>query len=127
MTAPATCVSGRESERGAASILLLAIGLVLVAAGMSGAMVGEARVARHQAQTAADLGALAGAVHVLEGGETACAAARRLVAANGGALVACETQDLDLVVHVEVTVPLLPGPAKAAARAGPVTTPVAGG
>jgi secretion/DNA translocation related TadE-like protein len=117
----------RAGERGAASILLLAIGLVLVAGGIAGAAVGEARVARHRAQTAADLGALAGAVHVLEGPASACAAAQRLVSANDGVLVDCEIQELDLIVHVEVTAPHLPGPARAAARAGPVSTPVSGG
>ena len=116
--------AGRASERGSASILVLAIGLLLVAAGAAGAAVGAARVARHQARTAADLGALAGAIHVIEGRAVACAAAERLVIANGAAIVSCEVRDLDLVVRVEVDVPGLPGPARAAARAGPVSTPV---
>ena len=42
-------------DRGAASILLLAIGLVVVLAGLGGAAIGTARVARHQAQNATDL------------------------------------------------------------------------
>jgi secretion/DNA translocation related TadE-like protein len=110
-------------ERGAATVLVLAIGLVLVAGGAAGATIGAARIARHQAQTAADFGALAGAVHVLGGAAAACAAADRLVTANDGVLVACELRDLDLLVRVEVTVPLLPRPARAAARAGPVSAP----
>jgi secretion/DNA translocation related TadE-like protein len=119
-----TSAAADPRERGSASILVLAIGLLLVAAGTAGAAVGAARVGRHQARTAADLGALAGAVHVIEGRTVACAEAEQLVTANGGVLVSCEVRDLDLVVRVEVVVPGLPGPARAAARAGPVSTPV---
>ncbi|MEV6494384.1 Rv3654c family TadE-like protein [Actinoplanes sp. NPDC051633] len=112
-----------SGERGAASILVLAIGLVLVAAGMAGAAVGAARVGRHEARTAADLGALAGAAHVIEGPAVACATAERLVTANGAVLISCAVRDLDLVVRVERDVPGLPRPARAAARAGPVMAP----
>ena len=44
-------------DRGSASVVLLAVGLVLLAAGLMGTAVGAAHVARHQARTAADLGA----------------------------------------------------------------------
>jgi len=46
------------------------------------------------------------------------------VAAGAETVTVCELRDLDLVVRVEVDVPGLPGPARAAARAGPVSTPV---
>jgi secretion/DNA translocation related TadE-like protein len=118
-------LAGRD--RGAASILVLAVGLVLVAAGVAGAAVGAARVGRHVARTAADLGALAGAVRAIEGRDAACARAAQLVAANGGRTRSCRLDGLDVVLEVEVTVTPLPGltrSATAVARAGPITAPV---
>jgi secretion/DNA translocation related TadE-like protein len=111
----------RPGDRGAASILLLAIGLVLVAAGLAGAMVANARVARHQARTAADFGALAGAPYVIEGEEPACAEAARLVVANGAVVEYCRVEGLEIVVQVTVTTEHVPRPARAAARAGPLS------
>lgn len=113
----------RRGDRGAASVWVLAIGLTLVVAGLAGAAVGAGRVGRHQARTAADLGALAGAARVFAGEPSACAAADRIVAANGGRLTSCRVDDLELVVAVRVPVTVLPGltrHADAAARAGPV-------
>ncbi len=115
--------SGAARDRGAASLLLLAVVLVLIGAGIAGAAVGAARVGRHEARTAADLGALAGAVRVIEGETAACARAAEFVVANGGRMASCHVQGLDLVVRAEVTVTPLPGVARvaeAAARAGPV-------
>ncbi len=115
--------AGAARDRGAASLLLLAMGLVLIGAGLAGAAVGAARVGRHEARTAADLGALAGAVRVIEGEAAACARAAELVVANGGRMASCHVEGLDLVVRAEVTVTPLPGlvrVAEAAARAGPV-------
>ena len=115
-------------DRGAASILVLAIGLVLVAAGVAGAAVGAARVGRHQARTAADLGALAGAARTVEGRVSACERAGQLVAANQARMTTCRLDGLKIVVEVQVTVTPLPGLtryASAAARAGPVSVPVA--
>ncbi len=94
--------------------MLLSFGLLLAAAG-------EAVVARHQAQVAADLGALAGAARVVEGEAAACARAERFVTANRGRLVACTQVGLDLHVTVEVDPPVgVTRPAVATARAGPV-------
>jgi secretion/DNA translocation related TadE-like protein len=107
---------------------VLAIGLVLVAAGVAGAAVGAARVGRHQARTAADLGALAGAERAIYGEPAACARAASFAAANGGRVTGCTVRGLEIVVRVEVEVRALPGlggtvlvrRAGAAARAGPV-------
>jgi secretion/DNA translocation related TadE-like protein len=99
------------------------MGLVLVAAGVGGAAVGSARVGRHRAQVAADLGALAGAVRAIEGQDVACAAAARYVLANGGRMSSCVVDGLEIVVHVEVPLAFPPSPeryGRAAARAGPV-------
>jgi secretion/DNA translocation related TadE-like protein len=115
-----------NGDRGAASIFVLAVGLVLVAAGLGGAAVGAARVGRHEARTAADLGALAGASRAIEGSAAACARAAQLVAANGARMTACRVEGLEIIVAAEVLVTPVPGltrHATAAARAGPVTAP----
>jgi secretion/DNA translocation related TadE-like protein len=113
----------RRRDEGGASVWLLAVGLVLLAAGLVGASLGAAYVAAHQARTAADLGALAGAAQAVYGQVVACERARAVVAANDARLVECEVTGLDLVVVVEVTPVLDAGlarPATATARAGPI-------
>lgn len=115
--------AGAGRDRGSASLWLLAVGLVLVAAGVAGAAVGAARVGRHQARVAADLGALAGAARALDGPGPACARAAELASGNGGRLVSCTVDGLDLQITVEVSVTPLPGLtriARSTARAGPV-------
>jgi secretion/DNA translocation related TadE-like protein len=101
----------------------MAMGLVLVLMGVAGVAVGAARVGRHRAQAAADLGALAGAARAIEGTGPACERAARFVAVNGGRATSCEVSGLEIVVRTEVTVTPLPGltrHAAAAARAGPI-------
>lgn len=114
-----------DPDRGAASIFVLGVGLFLVAAGLAGAAVGSARVARHEARNAADLGALAGALRTIEGESVACAEAARYAEANAGRMSECTVSGLEIVIRVEVAVTPLPGMsgiATAAARAGPVST-----
>ena len=64
-----------RDDRGGATVLVLAIGLVTVLVAIASAAVGAAIVARHRAQAAADLAALAGALAALDGVEVACARA----------------------------------------------------
>lgn len=110
-------------QRGSASVLLLGIGLALLTIALGGQSIGAAAVARHRAGLAADVGALAGALHVPEGKATACARARAVVTANGGRLVGCTVTGPDVVAVVQVR-PAGPaarlGPAVARAKAGPV-------
>jgi secretion/DNA translocation related TadE-like protein len=115
-----------REDRGAASVLVLAIGLVLVLLGVAGATVGAARVARHQARNAADLGALAGAAHTIEGQAAACAVAARFVRANEARMTGCAVTGLEIVVRASVGFRGFPAGAEVAARAGPVFS-VAGG
>jgi secretion/DNA translocation related TadE-like protein len=115
-------VSPVGDQRGSASVWLLAVGLVLVAAGLAGAAVGAAHVAAHQARSAADLGALAGAARAVEGPAVACARAAELVAANRAGLVGCRLDGLDLTVTVEVRPAGFARAAHATARAGPPRT-----
>ena len=89
--------------------------------------VGGAVVARHRAQSAADLGALAAAQRALDGEVGACAAARGVVEAVGARLDRCVLQGGDAVVVAVVdlhgrTAAL--GPARGLARAGRATPPV---
>jgi secretion/DNA translocation related TadE-like protein len=102
---------------------VLAVGLVFVGAGLAVASIGTARVGRHQAHSAADLGALAGAQEAIYGEPVACTRAERFVNANGGRMTRCTVDGLEIVVRVEVRVEPMPGltrHAEAAARAGPV-------
>ncbi|GIG90906.1 Rv3654c family TadE-like protein [Plantactinospora endophytica] len=115
--------SGSGSDRGSASLWLLAVGLALVVFSLGGAAVEAARVARHQSRVAADLGALAGAAHAIEGADRACARAAAIAAANSARITGCTLDGFDLQVTAEVTVEPLPGMsrvARATARAGPV-------
>jgi secretion/DNA translocation related TadE-like protein len=112
-----------RKDGGAATIFVLATGLVIVLMGVAGAAVGAARIGRHRAQAAADLGALAGAARAIEGTAAACERAGRFVVVNGGRATSCEVTGLEIVVRTEVIVTPLPGVtrhATAAARAGPV-------
>lgn len=114
---------GSRAERGAASLLVLAIGLAFVFAGVVSAAVGAARIGRHRAHIAADLGAMAGGQQAVHGEATACATAAHYVVANGGRMTACDVDGLEIVVRVRLAVTPLPGMtryAAAAARAGPV-------
>jgi len=78
-------------------------------------------VARHRAQAAADLAALAAAARVPAGAEAACAQAGAVARAMRADPAACVVDDLDVVVTVEVGLAVARwGTARAAARAGPV-------
>ncbi len=97
---------------------------VLLALTAGGAAVGTAVVARHRAQAAADLSALAGAQRALYGTAPACAEVNAVARRMGAAVTSCVVEDLDVVVSVDVPLVLGRlgmGPARAAARAGPVT------
>jgi secretion/DNA translocation related TadE-like protein len=100
----------------------LAVGLFM-AVTVIGIRLGGAMLARQQAETAADLGALAGAADILRGPGAACATAGEVVAANHGSMTSCAADGLDLLVTVEVSAPAWGSNASARARAGPVTTP----
>jgi secretion/DNA translocation related TadE-like protein len=87
----------------------------------SGAYLGSVVVARHRAQAAADLAALAGAARLPSGAEAACARATAVAREMRVDHAECGVDGLDVVVTVQVAVALA-GAARAAARAGPVDT-----
>jgi len=109
-----------REDTGAATVLAAALVAALVAIALGGVWVGGAAVARHRAQAAADLAALAAAGRLPLGPDAACAQARTIAAAMGAAVSGCDIQNLDVVVAVTVRPGgRIPGEARAAARAGP--------
>ena len=84
------------------------------------AYLGSAVVARHRAQAAADLAALAAAARLAAGPETACAQATAVADRMRASSAGCAVDDLDVVVTIEVRLVVGGwGSARAAARAGP--------
>lgn len=116
-----------ETDRGSATLWLLSFGLLLAFASVAGVLLGEASLARHRAETAADLAALAAARHTLEGAALACGAAAGVATANGGRLSDCVLTGTVATVRVEI--PLHGAlqsfsPATARSRAGPAGSAV---
>lgn len=87
---------------------------VLLSVTGGGVYLGSAVVARHRAQAAADLAALAGAALLPQGVAAACAQATTVVRRMRARDVGCLVDGLDVVITVQV------GAARAYARAGPV-------
>lgn len=111
----------RPTERGAATVLVVACLGVLLLVGSALAVVAAMVTAHRAAQAAADLAALAGATAARDGGD-ACAAAGSVAAANGARLTRCAPAGAEVAVEVEVPGPRWLGQVhdlSAAARAGP--------
>lgn len=117
-------MSGRcpgRGERGAVTVLALALlGFLLMVTGAL-AVVGAIIVAHRRAQSAADLAALAGAA-ALQHAADACGEAGAVAAANQARLSTCRITGRDVVVMVHVDGPHWlgqRGSLSAMARAGP--------
>jgi len=96
---------------------------VLLAITVGGLCVGAAVIARHRAQSAADLASLAAAGRLADGSDNACSRASALARDMRTTVTHCVVEDLDVVVTVETRVTLgriAMGSARATARAGPV-------
>jgi secretion/DNA translocation related TadE-like protein len=87
----------------------------------AGAYLGSVVVARHRAQAAADLAALAAAARLPSGAAAACARATAVAHEMRVDDTQCGVDGLDVVVTAQVAVAFAGG-ARAAARAGPVGT-----
>ncbi|OBJ70762.1 helicase [Mycobacterium sp. 1274756.6] len=85
------------------------------------ACLGSVIVARHRAQAAADLAALAAAGALPAGPAAACSSAAMVVDRMRATLAGCRVENLEVVVAVRVPVPLVTGGvvSAATARAGP--------
>jgi len=96
---------------------------VLLSTTGGSAYLGSAVVARHRAQAAADLAALAAAARLPAGPDTACAQATAVAREMRADDIHCAVDDLDVVVTIEVRVAAGGwSRARAAARAGPDDT-----
>jgi secretion/DNA translocation related TadE-like protein len=118
------------TDRGSGTVFALALSMLVVLAVTAGFVGGLAVVARHRAEAAADLAALAGAAAVPTGTVDACAQADRVARANGGRLDSCTVAGQ--VVEVQVAHDLRlgrlgAGTAVARVRAGPAATGGFGG
>jgi secretion/DNA translocation related TadE-like protein len=110
-----------HDDRGSATIVAAAMVAVLLCITGAGAYLGSVVVARHRAQAAADLAALAAAARLPAGTAAACARATAVAREMRVDDAQCVVQGLDVVVIVEVTVAFA-GAARAAARAGPASS-----
>lgn len=110
-------------DQGSASLWALAVGLLVMAFAWAAVLVGLAVDARHRAESAADLSALAGAGAAEFGGD-GCGAAAGTAVANQAVLVRCSlAADGSVTVEVAVALPAglarwTAGPATATSRAG---------
>lgn len=109
---------GPRRERGAATVLVVAMAgvLMFVMTGLSAA--GGLVTAQRRAQAAADLAALAGASSL----DDPCAGARDNALANAAALESCRVDGDEVTVEVSVAGPRVPWRdvrVTAEARAGP--------
>lgn len=112
--------AGEEGSATVTACLALA-GLIVVTVLV--VQFGGVVVARHRAQAAADLAALAAAGELWNGAEAGCAAAESLGRRMAAHLARCEIDGWDAVITVEEKVPLGPfgtRSIRAVARAGPV-------
>ncbi|MFD4658536.1 Rv3654c family TadE-like protein [Kitasatospora sp. NPDC058444] len=131
--ARAAAVGGRGPDAGSATVWLLALAMLGTAVFAGTIAVGSVVAARHRAESAADLAALAAADRLLLDQDGGCVRAAGIAAAQGAGLVSCAVDRpadaVEVVAEVEVRglpARLRVGPARARARAGPVRAPVTG-
>lgn len=110
-----------DPERGAASVLALAVIAVIVVSTGAVLVLASAVAASHRARLAADLSAVAAARTLQLHGDAglACAAAGGVARANRAELTGCSTSGGQVTVSTRVRPAVWPEPALARARAGP--------
>ena len=112
----------RHDQRGAATVVGVALAGLLTTFAFGCAGAGAVVVAHRRSQAAADLAALAGAA-ALQRGSDACAAATDIAGRNQAELASCSVTGDDVLVEVRTTTGPMLGhryPLSARARAGPV-------
>lgn len=113
-----------SSDRGSATIWLLALSSLVALVVAAGVVRGVATVGRHRVESAADLAALAGAQRVLYGPAAVCAEVGRVASGNGVSVTRCAVSAdiVDVIVRRPIRIGRLGSwVASAEARAGPVT------
>lgn len=119
---PSTRPTTESGDTGVATVwaavaVTAILGLLLV-----GLDLGSVIAARHRAEAAADLAALAAAGHAVHGEVPACARARRVAEQMGGRASVCRISGWEALVEVEFGVrstTVTSGAAVGRARAGP--------
>ncbi|MFI6776122.1 Rv3654c family TadE-like protein [Nocardia sp. NPDC050412] len=109
-------------DEGVATVFACLALVALIGATLLIAQVGVVVVARHRAQAAADLAALAAAGELARGADVGCAEAAEIALRMGVRIQQCEVVQWDATVTVERNVPMgLLGKrtVRATARAGP--------
>jgi secretion/DNA translocation related TadE-like protein len=118
-------VSGRD-EGSATVLAAAAVGVLVLLLGL-GLQLGSAVLARHRAEAAADLAALAAAREVVMGVDIACDRGGEIAAAHGARTLSCTASGWSVTVVVAVPcgcVPSVSSDAVGRARAGPVAAAV---
>lgn len=92
----------RRPERGAATVLVLALTALLLLVGLAATGVAAVVVSHRSTQSAADLAALAGAQAAGRGVDP-CGAAASVARDNGAELTGCELLGRDVLVSVRRT------------------------
>ncbi|MFC6884164.1 Rv3654c family TadE-like protein [Actinomadura yumaensis] len=111
-------------DRGSGTVWTAAFMAVVWLAATTAMAVGAVRAARHKADSAADLAALAAAGHVGEGAGGACRRAAAIATGSGGRLSVCSVRGriVDVTVTMVLDAPFGAGVLRVVsqARAGPV-------
>ena len=117
-------------ERGSATLLALAVGLLLVGAGLVCALWAVISTGHHRAAAAAEMAALSAAQAMQPGGDWhaesggPCDVASRIALAHRAELLSCriDGDTVEVVAAVELRLGVLGSPSmKSVARAGPVS------
>lgn len=113
-------MSGRD-EGSATVVAAAAVGVLVLLLGL-GLQLGAAVLARHRAEAAADLAALAAAREVVMGVDVGCARGAEIATAHGARMLSCTALGWSVTVVVAVPcrcVPSVSPDAVGRARAGP--------
>ncbi|MFG3051454.1 Rv3654c family TadE-like protein [Kitasatospora sp. NPDC048239] len=122
-----TAAAGRGPDAGSATVWLVAFAVLGCAVFTATLSVGAVIGARHRAESAADLAALAAAGRLLIDPDGGCGRAAAIAAAQAVTVAACTVDREEDTVEVVTEVPvgalpvrLVVRPARARARAGPI-------
>ena len=89
-----------DAEQGSVSLLAVCASFALLSATCTLAMLGQLLILNRTVQAAADLAALAGAQHLIDGGDAACANARLAASLNDSHLINCKSEMASVLVVV---------------------------
>lgn len=120
---------GFTADEGSATLVAAVLSVALLSVAWFGYQIGAVVLARHRAEGAADLAALAAASHVVRGADAACGRAREVAREMRVHLADCRVDGQDARVRTTVEPAGLPrcwAVVHGRARAGPVAASTAG-